>query len=813
MSRAGRAHLLTLAMIVLALALAAPAVTTRSFNMLHVTLRLQPDFAARSLRVTEILTLRPLRDDFQYFHLDCAGPVIDSVTANGQPVRENLAGGMLHLRLPAPVNARQTIALTIHYHLTPAAGMVFYPADLAHPRQATWLWTSGEPNDNHHWLPIYDHPDDKLTADFYITAPRGDWAIANGKLLGRRGLPHGAQVFHWRQSEPISSYLLAFYVGQWHRVNARGPHGVPLQFDVPPTQSAAIARARYGRTAAMMAFDERLTGVAYPWAKYDEVDNPGFFSGLENASETEFPGNYPVNATLANIRAVAPEMDVEIAHELSHQWFGDTVTCAHWSDLWLNEGFANFMQFTWDEHARGEDQAIRDWETAATGYFSYALGHDHPVVDYHYGDPWTMFDPVTYNKGSWAIRMLEAKLGPRAFWRAIHLYLTRYTFQPADTRNFELTVEESTGQNLLPFFQRWFFSRGYPVFHASWSWRAGAQGAGSAVLHLRQSPVHGFRYTGPLVLAAWVNGEQIRRTETITGADQTIVWALAAEPQLLQLDPDHVLLKQVIWNKSMEEWRYAAVHAPWSYDRQQALEAMDQKENSGNRKRLAVFFASRVNRDPSAPVANAALKHLAGLDPARAQSIALERLGSPDPRVRAAAVGLLGELYPGQPDQPGEIARVRALFRQDPVSSVRAAALESLVAIDPAGRKADIIAALEMKSYQWQVEQKALELDAHLFKSEAVPLLLVYARPGQPPALRGTAISQLGHFGSGNPQVLVVLRHTLAGSVGPTQVRAALALAELHDQASLPAIDDLAQHEWIGFFKPAFGAAAEMLQR
>ncbi|MGH9527669.1 MAG: hypothetical protein ACRD2F_13405, partial [Terriglobales bacterium] len=191
MSRAGRAHLLTLAVTVLALALAAPAVTTRSFNMLHVTLRLQPDFAARSLRVTEILTLRPLRDDFQYFHLDCAGPVIDSVTANGRPVRENLAGGMLHLRLPAPVNARQTIALTIRYHVTPAAGMVFYPAELAHPRQATWLWTSGEPNDNHHWLPIYDHPDDKLTADFYITAPRGDWAIANGKLLGRRGLPHG----------------------------------------------------------------------------------------------------------------------------------------------------------------------------------------------------------------------------------------------------------------------------------------------------------------------------------------------------------------------------------------------------------------------------------------------------------------------------------------------------------------------------------------------------------------------------------------------------------------------------------------------
>ncbi|MGH9535173.1 MAG: M1 family aminopeptidase, partial [Terriglobales bacterium] len=802
-----------------ALAVAAAA-QTRTYKSLHVTLRIQPDFAARSIQVQETLTLRPLREQFQYFHLDCAGPVIDAITANGQPVSYQQRGQQLHIRLAAPLGPAQTLTLRIRYHVTPAAGLVFYPADLAQPGRATWLWTSGEPDENHHWLPIYDHPDDKLTADFFITAPRGDWAIANGQLLARRPAAGGGHVFHWAQTEPISSYLLAFYVGQWHRVDAVGPHGVPLQYDVPPTQSAAIARARYGRTAAMMAYDEQLTGVPYPWAKYDEVDNPGFFSGLENASETEFPGDYPQNATLANVRAAAPEMDVEIAHELSHQWFGDTVTCAHWSDLWLNEGFATFMQYTWDAHARGQDQAIRDWAQDADGYFAYAQERDHPVVDYQHGDPWNMFDPVTYNKGGFAIRMLEARLGAPAFWRAIHLYLTRYKFHPADTRNFELAVEESSGQNLRPFFQRWFYGRGYPVFHAAWSWRPAAMGAGSAPnpggtvqLRLRQAPVHGLLYTGPLTLAAWVNGREQRRTVAITSADQTIAWSLAAKPEMVQMDPDHVLLKEVLWTKQLGEWRYEAAHAPWSWDRQQALDAMDRAEHDDNRATMAAFFARRVQVETSVPVADNALAHLAGLDPAAAQRLALQRLGSTVPAVRADAVTLLGHLHPGQATQPGERTRVRQLFRADPISSVRAAALGALVELDPARAQTYFTQALAMKSYHWQVENRALQLEAHRDRALAVPLLLRYAQVDQPPALRGVAIAQLGHFGGGNPAVAAVLRRALRGPTGMAQVRAALALAELRDRASLPAIQELAENTWIGFFKPAFQAAAEMLQR
>jgi aminopeptidase N len=799
------------AMAALALALAAAA-QTRTFDSLHVTLRIQPDFATRSVAVRETLTLRPLRDHFQYFHLDCGGPVVQSVTANGRPVAYHLTAEKLHVKLPAPVGPRQTVALRIRYHVTPTAGMVFYAADLAHPRQATWLWTSGEPNENHHWLPIYDHPDDKLTADFYITAPRGDWAIANGQLVSRQPLAGGAQLFHWRQAEPISTYLLAFYVGQWNRVDAVGPHGVPLQFDVPPTQSAAIARARYGRTAAMMAYDEKLTGVRYPWAKYAEVENPGFFSGLENASETEFPGDYPQNATLANVRAAAPHHDVEIAHELSHQWFGDTVTCAHWSQLWLNEGFATFMQYTWDQHARGEDQAIRDWERDAEGYFRYADGHDHPIVDYRHGNPWNMFDAVTYEKGGFALRMLQAKLGPAAFWRGVHRYLTRYKFQPANTRNFELAMEEATHRNLRLFFQRWFYSTGYPVFHAAWNWQSAAHG-GDLELHLRQKPFHGFLYTGQLTLAAWVDGRELRRDVLVTSRNQTIAWPLPGKPEMVQLDPDHVLLKYLIWDKPLSEWEYEAVHAPWSWDRQQALDAVDRAATDGNRAALAAFFAARVRAESSAPAADDALSHLAGIAPAAAQQLALERLDSPNPAVRANAVTLLGHLHPGQPTQPGELARVRNIFRADPISSVRAAALGALLHLDRAQAPGYFTAALGMKSYQWQVERRALALEAHREKSAAVPVLLHYAAPGQPPALRATAIEQLGHFGAGDARVTAALRRALHGQTGMVQVRAAIALAELHDRDSLPAIQDLAQNTWIGFFKPAFQAAAAMMQR
>ncbi|HZT74870.1 MAG TPA: M1 family aminopeptidase [Terriglobales bacterium] len=780
------------------------------YNLTHVELHLVPNFARRAITADERLTARPLRVDFRELVLDCDGPEIDSVTSAGRTLPFQLGNGLLRIELPKPATA--AFSVEIRYHLTPTAGLVFFPGDLATPDRATWLWASGEPNENHHWLPIYDRPNDKVTADFYITAPAGDWAIANGRLAGRRALAGGATEFHWQEVHPVSTYLLTFYVGHWNRIADRGTgvnSGVPLGYDVPPDESAEIARAEFGRTPEMMSYFSSLTGIPFPWEKYDQVKNPGFFSGLENASATEFPGDYPQNPTLANMRAEAPQHDVGISHELSHQWFGDFATCQDWSDLWLNEGFATFMQYTWDEHANGRDRAIADWESSARGYFRAAAAHDRPIVYANYGDPWSMFDAITYNKGGWAIRMLQAQLGDAAFWKAIHAYLSAYAYQPAGTENFELAFEQSTHQNLKGFFQRWFYGTGFPVFQAAWSWQP-ANG-GQAVLRLHQTG--DLIYTGPLTVALWSQGSERRQQISIQEATQSFRLAAPAQPEMILIDPDHTLLKQLAWTKSAAEWRYQAVHAPWSVDRESALDELARMARGSERAATASFLAARVGAEPVAAAADDALDRLAGLDPATAQRLALQRLQDGQFRVRADAAELLGNLAPGQAALPGEIRRLTRLFTSDPISSVRAAALEALLTVDRAHAGDYLQRALTMKSFEWQVEATALQHYPRIAGRQALPIEQAWAAPDRPAAARAAALAALGQLGSSDPRTLALLRQALAGPIGDTQIEAAFALARLHDRASLPAIERLANENWIGFFVPAFSAAAAQLSR
>lgn len=797
-----------------ALALAWTAVAApypHDYNIQHLDLHLTPNFAQRSITADEVLTVRPLRVDFRELVLDCDGPVIDSVTSRGRALAFSLGGGLLRVTLPAAAPTNSALAIEIRYHLHPAAGMVFFPGDIRAPDRATWLWASGEPNENHHWLPIYDRPNGKLTADLFITAPAGDWAIANGRLVARRGLPGGATEFHWAVLHPLSTYLLTVYVGHWNRVADRGigvNSAIPIEYDVTPDKSAAIARAEFGRTPEMMSYFASLTGVPFPWSKYDEVENPGFFDALENASATEFPGDYPENATLADVRAEAPQHDVEISHELSHQWFGDLVTCRDWSELWLNEGFATFMELAWDEHANGRDRAIADWERAAHGYFRAAAERDHPIVNPNYGDPWSMFDAVTYNKGGWAIRMLRARLGDAAFWKAIHAYLEQYRYQPAGTENFELVFEQSTGQNLHDFFQRWFYGAGFPSFHASWRWRPAA-GGGAAEIHLRQSG--SLTYTGPLTVAIWRDGRESRRQVAITAADQTLPLPLSAAPDMVLLDPDHVLLKQLVWDKTPAEWRYQAAHAPWSVDREAALDELARTAQGGTRASLASFLAARAAADPVIAASQDALDRLAGLDPAAAQRLALARLGEARPAARRGAAELLGRIAPGQAPLAGEVARLDRAFGADPVAAVRAAALGALLRADRAHAGEYLGRGLAMKSYRWQVESAALNGYAAIQGKQALPILQAWAAPDRPVEARGTAIAALGRVGSSDPHTLALLRQALAGPIGETQIEAAFALARLHDHASLPAIERLANENWIGFFSAAFSAAAAQL--
>lgn len=786
----------------------APAVSAQQhpYDMQHVGLSIHPDFQARSLRVEESLAFRSRVAALGQLDLDSDGPVIESITdANGATLKFSDKAGKLDIALSHPLGAGEASSVTIRYHVTPNGGAVFYPGDVLHPNQATYFWTSGEPNTNHRWLPIYDHPNDKLTADFRVAAPAGDQVIANGTLLGMRSLADGETEFHWSQDVPISSYLLAIYIGHWTTADDHAGK-TPLEYVTTPDENAAEARARFGRTPRMIAFYETRLGVPYPWAKYAEVRNPGFFASLENASATEFPGDFPTNADVPNLLDAYRSEDITLSHELAHQWFGDLVTCRHWSDLWVNEGMATFMQHQWDEHANGEDRAITGWEEAAGQYFRSEAGHPKLLTRPAsiYKDPWNMFDATTYNKGSWTVRTLEGQIGPDALWKGLHVYLTRYRAGNGDTGRFEKVMEEVSGGNLQPFFQQWFHTPGHPVFEASWRWDGNAH---TAVVELKQKGAH--PYTGTIQVAAWVNGQRTNRTLNLTGRTQSLRIALPAQPQLVEVDPNHWWLKELHWNhRSAAEWTWAAEHAPWSVDREEALQELGREGGHGRNVEWTALLQRSLAHDPSVDVRAVALQKLADVDAAAAQTWALRFLASHDVDAREAGAGTLAQL----PAATAAVAPLETAFQHDPIATVRAAALKALLHQHPAGSPGYLKDALAMKSYDWQVESVALQ-ELSTQGASSLPVLLQWSAPTMPAPVRYVALRGLGRVGKGNQAAVERLRAALQGPLGPGQVDAALALAQLGDQASLPAIERLRDTSWVGFFRPAFAMAAQQLQR
>ncbi len=807
----------------------------RHFRQRHVTLRIVPDFAKRNLSVRETLSLELLNPHADQIQLDSRGPRIRGIELLG--ARRGTAAQRLNfyqagerLRILLPATAPRQLRLRLRYRLHAGwgahpgeGGVVFYPADLQQPTRATALWVSGEPDENRDWLPIDDHPDDKLTADFYITAPAGLRVIANGKLLAIRKLtpPHGAaeREFHWRMAQPISPYLLTFYIGHWTRAREHGPGGVPLEYDIRPDETAAEARAIYGRTPAMMAYFEHLTGVAYPWAKYAEVENPGFFSGLENASATEFPGDYPQNATMAEVRAAAPRTDIGISHELSHQWFGDLVTCRNWSQLWLNEGFATFMQYTWDQHARGKDHAIWDRHRSNQGFWRATGGQGHALVTNVYTSPWGMFDAVTYNKGGAAIRLLRDQMGAKVFWRAAHAYLTKYRYQGASTREFERVMESVSHRSWHAFFQQWYFTPGAPRFSLRWNWNA-AQHA--TVIQLNQLQSQPRLYTGRIAVAAWSGGREIVKRFSLTSRHEPWVLPLPGRPKLVQLDPEHEWLKQVHYpGRKPGEWAFQAANAPYSVDRAAALQALARRPGSVGKAGVIKLLKAAISEPESSAqrlkpgetsnrLRRVALGQLIHLDANTAAGFARNLLAGNNPANRAAAAAAFTQL----PRTAAARAVLEHAFHTDPIATVRAAALRALI-YQKKNPIAELKAALDMHSYRWQVESAALEAigswaqdQPSAGKSWALQTLESWAAATRPPAARAAALTALSGLGHGHARALALERAALIAPDGKVQIAAAFTLAAWNDRASKALIEQRAQRDWVGFFRPAFAAAA-----
>ena len=488
---------------------------------------------------TEI-TLQVLKPSLSRIDLDFGELPIDSVLVSGQPARFERAPDLLNVILPQATKQNDQVKISITYHGRPKDGLIFANDRDGNPSVTGDNW----PNRVHQWIPCLDHPSAKATVAFTVSAPQREIVVANGRFVNVTG---NAATSTWRyeESKPIPAYCMVIAVNQGAKVNAEGPTVTPLSYYVPQRDRSYAAKGFSAAAPAVAFFSETI--APYPYEKLALIIGATRFGGMENSSAIVF------TSTLLDLRAddkVSPRFAIPtriedvVAHEIAHQWFGDSVTESTWADLWLSEGFATYFAGLFIEKYEGADP-FRDYlRNQAARYFAYEKQRNAPIHDEETQDLMRLLNPNNYEKGAWVLHMLRKRLSDDVFFRGLRLYYNAHRNANATTEDLRAALESASGKDLKGFFARWVYGTGHPQYQLQWNSK-NAPNAVFLTVTLEQTQA-GEPFLDPVPIEFTVNGQKQRQTIYPKAKLTMTEIRLDANPTSAQLDPDETLLKEVV---------------------------------------------------------------------------------------------------------------------------------------------------------------------------------------------------------------------------------------------------------------------------
>jgi aminopeptidase N len=447
---------------------------TRDFDLIHTDLDLSFDWTGQAVVGKARLMLRPFFYPQKELVLDAKDYEMGAIYLVEEDSLSKLSyrydEKQLGIYLPKMISSEDTIEVEINYTafpernagngseaITDTKGLYFIDPMDTIPGKPTMIWTQGETEHNSKWFPTIDKPNERATQLFKLTVPDTMVSIGNGQLIKQEQLGNGLRRDYWELRLPSAPYLAAIAIGNFGKVEDKW-QDVPLGYYVEKGFEAGAAKV-FGNTPEMLAFFEQKLGVKFPWPKYDQIVVRDFVSGaMENTTASIFMEELRLNER----EAIDSDWDYIIAHELFHQWFGDMVTTESWANLTLNEAFANYSEYLWNEHKYGADEAALKLLSEMEGYFAESESKQVDLIRFDYEDSEDMFDAHSYNKGGVILHMLRRHLGDKAFFAALHLYLERHAFQSVEVHDLRLAFEEVSGQDLNWFFNQWFLDKGHP---------------------------------------------------------------------------------------------------------------------------------------------------------------------------------------------------------------------------------------------------------------------------------------------------------------------------------------------------------------
>ncbi len=507
-----------------------------------VTIVLDDQLTAITSGKAEI-TIQSLKDNLSLIDLDFGELVVDSVTVDAQESRFEHANGRLNVTLPTPKPRDARMVVRVTYHGAPKDGLIL-SSDKSGNRSAVG---DNWPDRVHHWIPSLDHPSAKATVSFTVTAPERNLVVANGAFDKVETTANGTRTWSYTERAPIPPYCMIIAVGQFALIKPTEPTVTPLSYYVPQSDKDLALKGFSPSNPSLKLFSETI--APYPYEKLAMIVGATRFGGMENSSAIVFSGSLfnarsnsdPVSKVF-NIRTGIVSL---IAHEVAHQWFGDSVTGSTWADLWLSEGFATYFAGLFLQRHEGEPAFREYMNRAAEVYFSYARQRRIPLVDTETENLMALLNGNSYQKGSWVLHMLRGRLGDEAFFKGLRAYYLAHQHGTASSEDLRAALEKASGANLKEFFARWVYQAGHPHYEVSWQWQRGKNRASVVAINLTQRQ-NDAPFLDPLQVDI-VTARGVKRT-TIqpVGRETTVRIPVANQPTTITVDPDQFILKELV---------------------------------------------------------------------------------------------------------------------------------------------------------------------------------------------------------------------------------------------------------------------------
>ncbi|MDR6158384.1 aminopeptidase N [Chryseobacterium sp. SLBN-27] len=664
------------------------ATHTKVTELKHTKLKVNFDYQKEQMNGEEWLTASPYFYPSNQLTLDAKGMLIHEVAleTNGKksPLKYDYKDDVLTIALDKTYQKNQDYTVYIKYTSRPnevkqegsaaindAKGLYFINAKGKDPDMPTQIWTQGETESSSAWFPTIDKPNQKTTQEIYMTVPDKYVTLSNGILKDSQKESNGLRTDHWVMDKRHSTYLFFMGVGEYAVVKDKWKN-IPVDYYIEK-EYEPYAKQIYGNTPEMIEFFSKKLGYDYPWAKYAQISGRNYVSGaMENTTATlhgsdilQKPGQLIDENTWEDT----------IAHELFHHWFGDLVTAESWSNLTVNESFANYSEYLWNEYKYGKDQADYHQMTDVNMYIHNPTDFKKDLVRFDYSSREDVFDLVTYQKGGGILHMLRNYLGDEAFFAGMQDYLKTNEYQNAEAHQLRLSFEKVSGKDLNWFFNQWYFGSGNPKINYSYTFEPVKKQVAVTIEQTQEQP---FQF--PMAIDVYENGKPKRYNVWVNAqAKNTFNFDVSKNADLVNINADGVLLADINDTKTPEQYLMQFTGSKEFKSRYNALNGI--KDQVGKNPAATKLLSAAI-KDPYFRTRIKALQlmDLSNADQLKALGADVEKLATNDPKtlVQAAAISALAKT---------KDKKYMSIFEKgtNAVSNaVKGSSVGAVIAIDPA---------------------------------------------------------------------------------------------------------------------------------